>query len=133
MALRRRLFLGPHIRAVVARDDDGCAWLDVERRLDSKNVLERLEAMFVSRGTPECVRSDNGADLPAKAVRERIEVRHSLLSAAARCDGSPTRRELVLGWAEPAGFWVLFMRDELIEKDIGFSVEELDFYRAGRC
>ena len=34
--------------------------IDVERRLDSENVLDRLEALFVCRGTPEFIRSDNG-------------------------------------------------------------------------
>jgi transposase InsO family protein len=47
-----------------------CLAIDVERRLDSENVLECLEARFVSRGTPEFIRSDNGAEFTAKAVRE---------------------------------------------------------------
>ncbi len=37
-----------------------CLAIDVERRLDSEDVLDRLEALFVSRGTPEFIRSDNG-------------------------------------------------------------------------
>jgi len=47
-----------------------CLAIDVERRLDSENVLERLEALFVSRGTPAFIRSDNGAEFTAKVVRE---------------------------------------------------------------
>ena len=47
-----------------------CLAIDVERRLASEDVLERLEALFVSRGTPEFIRSDNGAEFTAKAVRE---------------------------------------------------------------
>ncbi len=47
-----------------------CLAIDVERRLDSEDVLECLEALFVSRGTPEFIRSDNGAEFTAKAVRE---------------------------------------------------------------
>ena len=47
-----------------------CLAIDVERRLDSEDVLERLEALFVSRETPEFIRSDNGSEFTAKAVRE---------------------------------------------------------------
>jgi transposase InsO family protein len=47
-----------------------CLAIDVERRLDSENVLERLTALFTERGTPTYIRSDNGAEFTAKAVRE---------------------------------------------------------------
>jgi transposase InsO family protein len=49
-----------------------CLAVDVERRLDSENGLERLAAMFVERGTPEFIRSGNGAEFTAKAGRERL-------------------------------------------------------------
>jgi putative transposase len=54
-----------------------CLAIDVERRLDSEDVLDRLEALFVVRGTPEFIRSDNGSEFTAKAVRDwlqRVEV-----------------------------------------------------------
>ncbi len=47
-----------------------CLAIDVERRLGSKDVLDRLEQLFVERGTPEYIRSDNGAEFTATAVRE---------------------------------------------------------------
>jgi putative transposase len=47
-----------------------CLALDVERRLDSENVMERLAALFTARGTPTCIRSDNGSEFTATAVRE---------------------------------------------------------------
>jgi len=47
-----------------------CLAIDVERRLDSENVLERLTALFTERGTPTYIRSDNGAEFTAKVVRE---------------------------------------------------------------
>lgn len=47
-----------------------CLAIDVERRLDSEKVLERLTELFTERGTPTYVRSDNGAEFTAKAVRE---------------------------------------------------------------
>ena len=40
------------------------------RRLDSESVLERLARLFVERGVPAYVRSDNGPEFMAKVVRE---------------------------------------------------------------
>jgi putative transposase len=50
-----------------------CLAIDVERRLDSEDVLEGLTALFTDRGTPTYIRSDNGAEFTAKAVREWLE------------------------------------------------------------
>jgi transposase InsO family protein len=36
-----------------------CLAIDVARRLDSEDVMERLTELFVQRGTPEYIRSDN--------------------------------------------------------------------------
>jgi putative transposase len=55
-----------------------CLALDVSRRLNSEDVLCRLTELFVSRGVPEHIRSDNGPEFTAKAVREwlaRVGVR----------------------------------------------------------
>jgi transposase InsO family protein len=47
-----------------------CLAIDVARRLTSDDVLERLSDLFVRRGLPEHLRSDNGPEFTAKAVRE---------------------------------------------------------------
>jgi transposase InsO family protein len=47
-----------------------CLAIDVARRLRSDDVLFRLADLFVQRGTPEHIRSDNGPEFAAKAVRE---------------------------------------------------------------
>ncbi len=47
-----------------------CLALDVGRLLDSEDVLERLTELFTARGTPTYIRSDNGSEFTAKAVRE---------------------------------------------------------------
>ena len=39
-----------------------CLAIDVERRADSMSVLERLAALFVERGVPDYIRSDNGSE-----------------------------------------------------------------------
>lgn len=36
-----------------------CLAIDVERQADSMSVLERLAALFVERGVPDYLRSDN--------------------------------------------------------------------------
>lgn len=46
-----------------------CLSIDVARRLTSDDVLERLSDLFVRRGVPEHIRSDNGPEFTAKAVR----------------------------------------------------------------
>lgn len=46
-----------------------CLTIDVGRRLRSDDVIYRLERLFVERGLPDHIRSDNGAEFTAKAVR----------------------------------------------------------------
>ena len=55
-----------------------CLAIDVARRLTSEDVLERLGDLFLRRGVPHYIRSDNGPEFTAKAVRdwlERVEVK----------------------------------------------------------
>jgi transposase InsO family protein len=47
-----------------------CLAIDVARGLTSDDVLERLSDLFIRRGVPEHIRSDNGPEFTAKAVRE---------------------------------------------------------------
>ena len=35
--------------------------IDVSRRLNSEDILERLAWLFATRGVPEYIRSDNGS------------------------------------------------------------------------
>ena len=43
-----------------------CLSIDVARRLDSEDVLERLTWLFVTRGVPEYLRSDNGSEFSVR-------------------------------------------------------------------
>ncbi|MEY3205489.1 MAG: hypothetical protein RLZZ21_1820, partial [Planctomycetota bacterium] len=43
------------------------------RKLTSEDVLERLSDLFVHRGVPDHIRSDNGSEFTAKRVREWLE------------------------------------------------------------
>ena len=47
-----------------------CLAIDVARKLKSDDVLERLSELFIRRGVPEHIRSGNGPEFTAKAVRE---------------------------------------------------------------
>lgn len=46
-----------------------CLATDVARKLTSEDVLERLTDLFIRRGVPEYIRSDNGSEFTAEAVR----------------------------------------------------------------
>ena len=50
-----------------------CLALRVERRMSSEQVLETLAELFVFRGVPDHIRSDNGPEFTAEAVRDWLE------------------------------------------------------------
>jgi putative transposase len=55
-----------------------CLAIDVARRLTSEDVLERLSDLFICRTVPDHIRSDNGPEFTALAVRQwlaRVGVR----------------------------------------------------------
>ena len=47
-----------------------CLAIDTARKLKSEDVLERLSDLFVRRGVPKYIRSDNGPEFTATKVRE---------------------------------------------------------------
>jgi putative transposase len=47
-----------------------CLCCKVERRLSSQSVLDALFELFILRGIPEHIRSDNGSEFIARAVRK---------------------------------------------------------------
>lgn len=87
----------------------------VARRLDSESVLECLARLFLERGVPEHVRSDNGPEFTAKAVREwlgRLGVRTLFIEP-----GSPWEN----GYVESFNGR---LRDELLERELFYTLEE---------
>ena len=55
----------------------------VSRRITSQDVIDQLFQLFVLRGIPEYIRSDNGAEFTARAIRKwlaRIGVKTLLYS-----------------------------------------------------
>jgi len=86
---------GRVLRLLVSVDEypRECLAIDVARRLSSEDVLERLAFLFVTRVVPEHARSDNGAELTCKAVRDWLgEVSHDSpgsIANSARCKPRP--------------------------------------------
>jgi transposase InsO family protein len=67
----------------------GCLAVRVERKIGSQDVIEELFKLFILRGIPEHIRSDNGPEFTAKAVRKwlgRIGVKTLFIEK-----GSPLR------------------------------------------
>ena len=52
-----------------------CLAIDVARKLTSEDLLERLSDLFICRGVPDYVRSDNGPEFTAHRVRDWLETR----------------------------------------------------------
>jgi transposase InsO family protein len=50
-----------------------CLALKAGRNLTSQDVIEQLATLFISRGLPEHIRSDNGPEFTAKAVRQWLQ------------------------------------------------------------
>jgi putative transposase len=63
---------GRAFRLLVIIDEHSreCLAIDVARRIRSDDVLGRLTQLFVERGAPHYLRSDNGPEFTAKVVRE---------------------------------------------------------------
>jgi transposase InsO family protein len=77
-------------------------------RLTSEDVLERLSDLFVHRGVPEHIRSDNGSEFTAKCVREwlgRVGVKTLYIEP-----GSPWENGYVESFNGK-------LRDELLERE----------------
>ncbi len=92
-----------------------CLAIEVQRSLGADEVMAKLEELFVLRGTPDYIRSDNGAEFTASSVRDwlaRLKVRTLFIEP-----GSPWEN----GYIE--SFNGKF-RDELLNREIFMSLQE---------
>jgi putative transposase len=53
-----------------------CLAINVERKLNSTHVLETLGELFIHRGPPQHIRSDNGPEFCADAVKRWLQRLH---------------------------------------------------------
>jgi putative transposase len=86
-----RTTAGRAVRILVIIDEytRECLALDVDRRLGSQDVLHRLYGLFLVRGIPEYIRSDNGPEFTAQAVREwldRLGVKTLFIEPGSPCE-----------------------------------------------
>src|SRR5215213_551425 len=51
-----------------------CLSIEVERSITAEDVVETLASLFCRRGEPEFIRSDNGPEFIAKAIKRWLEV-----------------------------------------------------------
>ena len=108
---------GRPIRMLVVMDEftRECLSIDVARKLSSEDVLDRLVELFVRRGLPDHIRSDNGAEFTSKRVRDWLsflEVNTLFIEP-----GSPWENGYVESFNGK-------MRDELLNREIFYTLDE---------
>ena len=92
-----------------------CLAIDVARRLNSDDVLERLSWLFATRGVPAHVRSDNGPEFTANVVRawlKKVDVKTLFIEP-----GSPWENGYVESFNGK-------LRDELLNGEIFYTLKE---------
>src|SRR5215210_5154379 len=66
----RRLKMIP----IVDKYSRECLSIEVERSITAEDVVSTLASLFCRRGEPACIRSDNGPEFIAKAIKRWLEV-----------------------------------------------------------
>jgi putative transposase len=92
-----------------------CLAIRISRRLKAVDVIDVLTDLFILRGTPGHVRSDNGPEFVAKAVREWIAAVGA--KTAYIMPGSPWEN----GYCESFNSK---LRDELLDGEIFYTLKE---------
>ena len=67
-----RLSNGKPIRMLTVIDEFSreCLSIRVKHRLNSDDVLDVLSDLFITKGMPDYIRSDNGSEFTAKILQE---------------------------------------------------------------
>ncbi len=92
-----------------------CLAIEVERKLGSNDVLDRLADLFVNRRTPDYIRSDNGPEFTTHAVRRwlaRVGVRTLFIEP-----GSPWENGYVESFNGK-------LRDEFLNGELFYTLTE---------
>ena len=92
-----------------------CLSIKVDRKIRSQDVIEELFNLFILRGIPEYIRSDNGPEFTARAVREwlnRLGVKTLFIEP-----GSPWENGYIESFNGK-------MRDELLDREIFATLKE---------
>jgi transposase InsO family protein len=92
-----------------------CLAIKVGRRITSQEVIDQLFELFILRGIPEYIRSDNGPEFTAKQIRKwlnRIGVKTLFIEP-----GSPWENGYIESFNGK-------LRDELLNREIFFTLTE---------
>ncbi len=95
-----------------------CLAIDVDRRLRSDDVLHKLTELFTIHGPPEHIRSDNGSEFTAHAVRDwlkRVGVKTLFITP-----GSPWENGYNESFNGTLG-------DEVLKREIFYTLKEAKF------
>ena len=87
----------------------------VERKIKADDVIDQLFNLFVFRGIPDHIRSDNGPEFTARAVRKwlnRLGVKTLFIEP-----GSPWENGYIESFNGK-------MRDELLNRELFYTLEE---------
>jgi transposase InsO family protein len=99
-----------------------CLAIVVARRIRSHEVLMTLSGLFLGYGVPGHIRSDNGPEFVARAVRDR------LAGLGSRpCSSNPPHP----GRAATSSLWNGKLRDELLNGEIFSTPKEAQILVAG--
>lgn len=99
-----------------------CIAIRVSRRLKAVDVIDVLSDLFILRGIPSHIRSDNGPEFIAKALREWITIVGA--KTAYIMPGSPWEN----GYCESFNSK---LRDELLDGEIFYSLKEAEIVIEG--
>jgi putative transposase len=92
-----------------------CLAIEVERRITSQNVIDKLFELFIFRAIPDYIRSDNGPEFTAKAIRSwlsRLGVRTLFIEP-----GSPWENGYIESFNGK-------LRDELLNREVFTTLME---------
>ncbi len=92
-----------------------CLAIDVRRRMRSIHVLDQLSRLFLGRGTPIFIRSDNGPELTARLLRDWLQALG--VTTLFIEPGSPWENDYVESFNGK-------LRDELLEREIFYTLAE---------
>ncbi len=92
-----------------------CLAIKIARKLKGADVIELLADLFVSRGTPEHIRSDNGPEFVAEAVQGWIAAVGAKTASIER--GSPWENGYIESFNGK-------LRDELLRGELFYSLRE---------
>jgi putative transposase len=92
-----------------------CLSIKVDRKIRSQDVIDELFHLFMFRGIPEHIRSDNGPEFTARAVRKwlnRLGVKTLFIER-----GSPWENDYIESFNGK-------LRDELLDREIFTTLKE---------